>query len=93
VAARRGSLEGMYAYRGPARLIRGDRTQPVGVELWNRGDGWGGTIEAGEMHDLEVDERVRLELPDGTTGEALVSVVPAACVAYLVGMAPASPDP
>jgi len=83
----------VHAYSGPARLVQGDRVHAVRVELWQRGAGWGGTIEAEQVHDLEVDERVRLELPDGTSGEALVSVVPAACIAYLVGVTIRSPDP
>jgi len=71
-------------YRGPATIVREGLSVPAEVDLWQRGDTWGGSAEQHAAHGLLDGDRVRLVLPTGESAEALISIVPAACVAYLV---------
>lgn len=78
------AVSGMRAYRGGARILAAGRTLEVDVDLWARDGSWGGSIpEDAGLHD---GDRVRVVLPTGESGEALVSIVPTACVAYLVAV-------
>jgi hypothetical protein len=74
----------MRPYRGPATIVREGTALHARVDIWQRGDSWGGTFEQDAGRVLLDNERVRVLLPTGESAEALVSIVPAACVTYLV---------
>lgn len=74
----------MGPYRGPATIAGDGLSVPVMVDLWERGGTWGGSIDEAAGAQLGDGDRVRVLLPTGESAEALISIVPAACVAYLV---------
>jgi hypothetical protein len=74
----------MRTYRGPATIVGPDATLEVEVDLWARGDTWGGSFAEDAGARLGDGGRVRVVLPTGEAADAEVSIVPAACVAYLV---------
>jgi hypothetical protein len=74
----------MRAYRGPATVDREGVSIHVSVDLWQRDETWGGSVEQETAHELLTGDRVRVTLPTGESAEAVVSTVPTACIAYLV---------
>jgi hypothetical protein len=76
----------MRPYRGQATIVREGAAMHASVDLWQRGDTWGGSIEQDAAHELLAGDRVEVVLPTGESAEALVSIVPTACVAYLVAV-------
>jgi hypothetical protein len=76
----------MRPYRGPATIVWQGASIHATVDLWQRGDTWGGSLEHDAAHDMLPGDCVEVLLPTGESAEALVSVVPTACVSYLVAV-------